>query len=77
MNKPDILLCNLWQNCCISPQIGGCGQAAVHVRLLKSLEEPGWEKGKIQLIYHRNGSNRLSRDHGCPLQMNKGHEEVR
>ena len=73
MNKPDILLCNLWQNYCISLRIDGCGRVAVHVRLLIFLEERGWEKGMIRLAYHRNESNRLSKDHGCPPQMNKGH----
>lgn len=77
MNKPDILLCNLWQNYCISLRIDGCGRVAVHVRLLIFLEERGWEKGMIRLAYHRNESNRLSKDHGCPPQMNKGHGEVR
>ena len=27
----------------------------------------------IRLAYHRNESNRLSKDHGYPPQMNKGH----
>ena len=70
MNKPDILLCNLWQNYCISLRIDGCGRVAVHVRLLIFLEERGWEKGMIRLAYHRNESNRLSKDHGYPPQMN-------
>lgn len=73
MNKPDILLCNLWQNYCISLRIDGCGRVAVHVRLLIFLEERGWEKGMIRLAYHRNESNRLSKDHGYPPQMNKGY----